>query len=206
MDEKARNPKAAIVIVALAVIAAALGVYLKGEGDGKVEAPPVAVSARIDKALAIGAMAAFVVKPERMPVPEIAFTTESGAAASLAAWKGRVVLVNLWATWCAPCREEMPALAALQGAMGSKDFEVVAISLDRKGLEASKAFLAEVGAQALKLYADPTSETLNKLQAVGLPASLLIDREGREIGRVLGPAQWNSAEAKALIQAAVEEK
>jgi thiol-disulfide isomerase/thioredoxin len=206
MDEKARNPKAAIVIVALAVIAAAFGVYLKGEGDGKVETPQVAGAGRVDKALATGAMAAFVVKPERKPVPEIAFTTESGEATSLKAWKGRVVLVNLWATWCAPCREEMPALAALQGAMGSKDFEVVAISLDRKGLEASKVFLAEVGAQALKLYADPTSETLNKLEAVGLPASLLIDREGREIGRVLGPAQWNSAEAKALIQAAVEEK
>ena len=202
----ARNLKPAILSVALALIAAAFGVYLKGEGDGKVEAPQVAGSARIDKTLATGTMTAFVVKPERKPVPEIAFTTESGEATSLKAWNGRVILVNLWATWCAPCREEMPALAALQGAMGSKDFEVVAISLDRKGAEASKAFLAEVGAQALKLYLDPTSETLNKLEAVGLPASLLIDREGREIGRILGPAQWNSPEAKALIEAALAEK
>ena len=115
------------------------------------------------------------------------------------------MLVNLWATWCVPCRKEMPSLAALQSEMGSKDFEVVAISVDRKGLAASSAFLKEVGATALKLYADPSTDSLDKLQAVGLPASILIDREGREIGRLLGPAEWNSPEAKALIKAALEE-
>jgi hypothetical protein len=100
----------------------------------------------------------------------------------------------------------MPSLAALQSEMGSKDFEVVAISLDRKGVEASGAFLKEVGAATLKLYTDPTTDTLSKFQAVGLPASILIDRQGREIGRLLGPAEWNSPEAKALITAAIQEK
>ncbi|MGE0009080.1 MAG: TlpA family protein disulfide reductase [Parvibaculaceae bacterium] len=160
----------------------------------------------VSKALARGAMTAFVVRPDRKPVPEVSFTPQSGAATSLAAWKGRVVLVNLWATWCAPCRKEMPALAALQTEMGSKDFEVVAISVDRKGLEVSGRFLKEVGATALELYADPSADALGKFQAVGLPASILIDREGREIGRLLGPAEWDSPEAKALITAAVDEK
>ena len=206
MSEKARNLRPAIVIVVLAVIAAAFGVYLKGEGDGKVETAPPAVEGQVSRALATGAMAAFVVKGERKAAPEISFTAENGQATSLQAWKGRVVLVNLWATWCAPCRKEMPSLAALQSEMGSKDFEVVAISVDRKGLEASGQFLKEVGASGLKLYADPSTGALSQLQAVGLPASILIDRQGREIGRLLGPAEWNSPEAKALITAALAEK
>jgi thiol-disulfide isomerase/thioredoxin len=208
MNEKAaRNLKPAILIVALALIAAALGVYLKGEGDGKVgtSSPPPAQGG-VSRALATGDMTAFVVKGERKPVPEISFTAENGISLSLGQWKGRVVLVNLWATWCAPCRKEMPTLAALQSEMGSKDFEVVAISVDRKGFEASAKFLGEVGATALKLYADPSTDALTKLQAVGLPASILIDRQGREIGRLLGPAEWNSPDAKALITAAIAEK
>ena len=207
MFEKARNLKPAILIVALALIAGGIGVYLKGEGDGKVEtsaSPPP--QGAVSKALATGPLTAFVVKPERKPVPDVTFTSENGAATSLAAWKGRVVLVNLWATWCAPCRKEMPSLAALQSELGSKDFEVVAISADRKGLAASGEFLKEVGATALKLYADPSTDTLVQFQAVGLPASILIDRQGREIGRLLGPAEWNSPEAKALITAALAEK
>jgi thiol-disulfide isomerase/thioredoxin len=205
MSDKARNLKPAIVIVALAVIATAFGVYLKGEGDGKVETPKPAIEGQVSRALATGAMAAFVVKGERKPVPAISFAPEDGSATSLDNWKGRVVLVNLWATWCVPCRKEMPSLAALQSEMGSKDFEVVAISVDRKGLEASGQFLKDVGATALKLYADPSTEALGKFQAVGLPASILIDRQGREIGRLLGPAEWNSPEAKALITAALKE-
>lgn len=206
MSEKARTLRPAILIVVLAVLATAFGVYLKGEGDGKVETASPAAQGQVSRALATGAMAAFVVKGERKPVPKISFSPENGAATSLKAWKGRVVLVNLWATWCAPCRKEMPSLAQLQSEMGGPDFEVVAISVDRKGLELSGQFLKDVGATALKLYADPSTEALSQFQAVGLPASILIDREGREIGRLLGPAEWNSPEAKALIKAAIQEK
>ncbi|QIG48147.1 TlpA family protein disulfide reductase [Nordella sp. HKS 07] len=210
MTEKARNLKPAVLVVVLAAIAAAFGVYLKGEGDGKV-GPTAAVTTAapqgaVTKALSTGTMTAFVVKPERKDVPEISFLAENGAATSLAPWKGRVILVNLWATWCAPCREEMPSLARLQSEMGSPDFEVVAIAVDRKGLEASGKFLKEVNATALKLYADPSTEALGKFQAVGLPSSILIDRQGREIGRLAGPAEWDSPEAKALITAATAEK
>jgi thiol-disulfide isomerase/thioredoxin len=89
-------------------------------------------------------------------MPDVTFQDGAGATLALSAWKGRVALINLWATWCGPCRKEMPALAALQKDLGSKDFEVVAVSLDMKGIPASSAFLKETGADALALYADPT--------------------------------------------------
>jgi thiol-disulfide isomerase/thioredoxin len=142
----------------------------------------------------------------RQALPDIKFQDGDGKPLSLEQWKGSVALINLWATWCAPCRKEMPALAALQSKLGSKDFEVVAISVDRKGAEASSVFLKETGADALKLYVDPSSAILNDLKAPGLPVSVLVDRQGREIGRLIGPAEWNGPEAEALIDAALAEK
>jgi thiol-disulfide isomerase/thioredoxin len=150
-------------------------------------------------------MAAFVFKPSRPAVADLEFADGRGQAKRLSEWRGRVVLVNLWATWCAPCREEMPSLAALEQALGSKDFEVVAISLDRKGAEVAGAFLKDTGASDIELYVDTTAATLDRLQAIGLPASVLIDRLGNEIGRMLGPADWSSPEALALVRAAVAE-
>ena len=194
------------LLAALLVIAAALaGIYgFQGEGRKAAE-PPAAAAGGITRDLATGALAAFLVKKERKPVPDFAFQDGAGKSLTIGQWKGRVVLVNLWATWCAPCRKEMPALAKLQAEMGSKDFEVVAISVDRKGVEASSAFLKDTGAGSLKLYVEPTAEILNQLQALGLPATLLIDREGNEIGRLLGPADWASPEAQTLIKAALAE-
>ena len=101
---------------------------------------------------------------------------------------------------------DLPALNAVQQQLGSKDFEVVALSVDRKGLEASAAFLKETGADSLGLYSDETTASLTMLQALGLPVTLLIDRKGREIGRLLGPAEWNGAEAVAMIRAAIAEQ
>jgi thiol-disulfide isomerase/thioredoxin len=196
--------KQLVFIAIAAAIALAAGVYLMGTGESKVAAGGGTGS--IGKELATGTMAAFVIKPKRPPVPEVSFTDASGKALALADWKGRVTLVNLWATWCGPCRKEMPALAALQSAMGGKDFEVVAISVDRKGVEKSSEFLKEIGVSGLTLYADPSTAALNTLQAPGLPATVLIDRNGHEIGRLLGPAEWDSPEAKALIKAAIGEK
>ena len=193
--------------VALAVIAGALGIYWFHEGQGKVEPlAPAATSSEGLKSYAVGPLAAFVIKSERKPVPDIAFADGSGGPKKLSDWRGRVVLVNMWATWCAPCRKEMPDLAKLQQALGSTDFEVVAISVDRKGVEASSAFLTENGASALKLYVEPTAGILNDMQAIGLPATVLMDRHGNEAGRMLGPADWASPEAQALIKAAMAEK
>jgi thiol-disulfide isomerase/thioredoxin len=202
---------------AVGVIAGLTGIYLLRTDESKVDqsdrgatvepAPPApAVPAgKVTRELAKGTLTAFVVKPNRVTVPDLVFTTEEGQQVSIEKWRGRVVLLNLWATWCAPCRKEMPSLAALQQQLGSDDFEVVAISVDRKGAEASAAFLIETGATALKLYVDKSAAVLDAAQAVGLPATLLIDRQGREIGRMLGPADWSSPEAIALIKAAIAE-
>jgi thiol-disulfide isomerase/thioredoxin len=154
-------------------------------------------------ALSQGQMAAFVFRKVPEPLPAFTFQDGTGRERTLAEWRGKVVLLNLWATWCAPCRKEMPALDRLQGELGSDRFEVVAISVDRKGLEGARKFLDETKAGRLALYADPSARLASTLRAVGLPATLLIDAEGREIGRLLGPAEWDSDDAKRLIRAAI---
>ena len=151
--------------------------------------------------LSKGDMAAFVFKKKPEALPEFTFVDGTGAERSLKDWEGKVVLLNLWATWCAPCRKEMPALDRLQQALGSDGFEVVALSVDRGGAEASKKFLDQINIEALKLYVDPTARATSQLKAVGLPATLLIDTQGREIGRLTGPAEWDSEDAKRLVQA-----
>jgi thiol-disulfide isomerase/thioredoxin len=202
MNDLKRNRNSLVYVVLLAFIAGGVGIYLSSGVPPKVEA--VSPAGGI-KDFAVGPMAAFLVRAERPPVPDLAFKDSAGNEIKLSKWQGRVVLLNLWATWCAPCRKEMPALNAVQKQLGSGDFEVVALSVDRKGLDASGAFLKETGADSLGLYADQTAKSLDDLQAIGLPSTLLIDRKGREIGRLLGPAEWNSAEAVALIKAAISE-
>ncbi|MEP7172829.1 MAG: TlpA disulfide reductase family protein [Aestuariivirga sp.] len=202
MNDLKRNRNSLIYVVLLAFIAGGIGIYLSGDVPRKAEEVN---SGGGFKVFAVGHMAAFLVKADRPAVPDLAFKDSGGGEVKLSKWQGRVVLLNLWATWCAPCRKEMPTLNDLQKQLGSKDFEVVALSVDRKGLDASAAFLKETGADALGLYVDETSKSLESLQAFGLPATLLIDRRGREIGRLLGPAEWNSAEAIALMKAALSE-
>jgi len=153
-----------------------------------------------------GYMAAFVFKSEWTPVSTFPFKNGKDEQMSLADWKGRVVLLNLWATWCAPCRREMPGLDRLQAELGGEDFEVVALSVDRKGKAASAKFLDEINVKNLGLYVDKTNKAFFEMRARGLPATYLIDREGRLIGRLIGPAEWDSDEAKALIQAAIDNK
>jgi thiol-disulfide isomerase/thioredoxin len=201
MNDPKRNRKSLIYVVLLAFIAGGIGIYLSGDAPRK----EVADSRGGFRDLAVGPMAAFLVKADRPAVPDLAFKDSSGAEIKLSKWQGRLVLLNLWATWCAPCRKEMPFLDALQKQLGSKDFEVVALSVDRKGLDASSAFLKETEANSLGLYVDETTKSLDDLQALGLPVTVLIDRKGREIGRLLGPAEWNSAEAIALMKAAIAE-
>ena len=201
MNDLKRNRNSLIYVVLLAFIAGGIGIYLSGDTPRK----EVVESKGGYRDFAVGPMAAFLVKADRPNVPDLVFKDSTGAEFKLSKWQGRVVLLNLWATWCAPCRQEMPTLNDVQKQLGSKDFEVVALSVDRKGLEASSAFLKETGADSLGLYVDATTQSLEDLQAFGLPATLLIDRKGREIGRLLGPAEWNSAEAIALLKAAIAE-
>jgi thiol-disulfide isomerase/thioredoxin len=217
------GPKAGRSILATAAVltAAALAgfgaVYVMARtpdnGGGKLEvaqapaAPPAELPSGPGRnPLSVGEMAAFVFKKAPEPLPAFTFLDASAKERTLQDWKGKVVLLNLWATWCVPCRKEMPGLDRLQGELGSDQFEVVALSADRKGLEGSKQFLDQIKVQKLKLYADPSVRVTSTLKAVGMPATLLIDREGREIGRLTGPAEWDSAEAKALIKAALAQK
>ena len=153
-----------------------------------------------------GTMTAFVMRKEPVVLPDIAFKDGKGNPVTLADWRGRVVLINLWATWCAPCRREMPALDRLQVKLGGDDFEVLAISVDRKGAEASANFLSETGAENLALYVDETFKVARDLKAPGLPVTILVDRQGREIGRLTGPAEWDTEDALALIGAVIEDR
>ncbi|MHA1516978.1 MAG: TlpA family protein disulfide reductase [Alphaproteobacteria bacterium] len=151
-----------------------------------------------------GAMAAFVARAEPLDVPDVAFEGPSGVPKTLADFKGKVVLLNIWATWCVPCREEMPQLNALEAELGGDNFEVVAINIDKGGVDKAKAFLDETGAKDLAFYADPTGKLFSKLKAVGMPTTLLLDAQGQEIGRLVGPADWASPEAKRLVESAVK--
>jgi len=150
--------------------------------------------------LSQGQMAAFVFRKEPEAPAPIKFQDAEGKERTLADWHGKVVLLNLWATWCLPCRKEMPSLDRLQKELGSDKFEVVALSVDRKGLEASRKFLDETKVERLGLYVDASTRATSELRVVGLPATLLLDAQGREIGRLLGPAEWDSDDAKRLIR------
>ena len=132
----------------------------------------------------------FVSKPT--PVPEINFDDAEGQARKLSDFKGKVLLVNIWATWCGPCRTEMPALDRLQARLGGSDFEVIPVSIDRGGMEAIRKFYNEIGVRNLAMYIDSSGQVLRQTRALGLPTTLLIDRGGQEIGRVIGPAEWDA--------------
>ncbi|MFT0546274.1 TlpA family protein disulfide reductase [Allopusillimonas ginsengisoli] len=135
-------------------------------------------------------------------LPAITFQDEAGTTLSLTDFRGKVVLLNIWATWCPPCREEMPSLDRLNDKQGGESFEVVALSIDRD-TALVKPFYEEFGIQTLRGYFDPSAQIPNTLRARGVPTTLLIDQDGREIGRAMGPAAWDSAQVEALIDAAL---
>lgn len=143
----------------------------------------------------------FSVLKEPKPAPKLEFVDAGDNKLGLEAFRGKIVVLNLWATWCAPCREEMPSLDRLQAKLGGADLAVVAISVDRAGLAKSKSFLDEIGAKTLALYADPSMKILRSLGVPGLPVTVVFDREGREIGRLLGPAEWDGPTALAMMRA-----
>jgi len=168
------NLRIAIIFACVALAAAALGVYLAPrESQSKLP---------------------FAQTLAPKPVPELAFDDAKGGSHTLAEFRGKLVLLNIWATWCAPCREEMPALDRLQAELGGGRFQVIAISVDVQGARIARKFYSDVGIKALPLYVDPTAKAAFTLDAAGLPATLLLDRDGREIGRHLGAVKWDSPE------------
>jgi thiol-disulfide isomerase/thioredoxin len=213
--QRNRSPALYLAAALLAAIAGFATVYLIfGPSDnGRVaeSGAPAAGSGGQDEevvkgplvGLNKGAMAPLLVRPKPLDLPDLSLTTASGEAKSLANWKGKIVLLNIWASWCVPCREEMPQLDKLQAELGGEDFDVVAVNIDRGGADKAKKFLEETGASHLTLYTDSSGKLFAGVKAVGMPTTLLIDRDGREIGRLVGPADWGSAEAKKLIEAAI---
>ena len=134
------------------------------------------------------------------PMPDICFTDARGKPACLSQWRGRVVLLNLWATWCAPCRQEMPQLDRVQARLGGRDFEVLALSMDKRGAPAVRNFYERTGVRALAVYVDEQVRATEALAARGIPVSLLIDRQGRVVERISGPVDWSDAARLASIQ------
>lgn len=168
--------------------------------------PAVELAQRIAP-LARGEVAAFVVAEQTLRLPDIGFRDAAGAERHLADWRGRTVLLNLWATWCVPCRKEMPALDALESKLGGPQFEVVAINIDTRDTDKPRAWLKDVGIGRLGYYADPSAKVFQDLKivgrAAGMPTTILVDPAGCEIGTVAGPAEWASEDALKLISAAL---
>ena len=142
----------------------------------------------------------FVMHEAPRTLPEIKFEDGNGEALTLTRLMGKTVLLNIWATWCVPCREEMPTLDALEADLGGPGFEVVPLSVDRAGPEVVRKFYAEIGIEHLGLYIDASMRASFDLQAPGLPTTLLIDSEGRELGRLVGPAEWDTPEMIAFLK------
>ncbi len=134
------------------------------------------------------------------PLSELRFEDGEGQTLTLENFRGKVVLLNVWATWCGPCRKEMPTLDRLQARLGGPDFTVVALSIDRLGAPAVKKFYVEIGIAHLGLYVDSTTKAAAAIGLTGLPTTLLIDREGNEVARLVGPAEWDSPDMVARIE------
>jgi thiol-disulfide isomerase/thioredoxin len=201
-----RRAAAAAVIVA---IFAAVYVTREGQGNGADAAACAGVAARAAalEPLAAGELAAFQPAKEPQKIAGLSFTGADGKPLTLSDFQGRVALVNLWATWCAPCREEMPSLDNLQAALGGEDFAVVPISIDTTGPDRPAEFLKSIGVKNLPLYTDPTTKAFEALKsrglAVGLPVTVLLDADGCRLGHINGPAAWDSEDGRKLIEAAI---
>lgn len=164
-------------------------------------------AAEAAKPFAKGEVAAFLPAQRALGLNELKFMGPEGETVTMDKFKDRTILLNLWATWCAPCRKEMPALDQLQADLGSDEFEVVAVNLDRGGPEKPKEFLEEIGVNRLTFYNDSRNGILKdlraKARATGLPTTILIGPDGCEVGTMYGPAEWASDEAKSLLTAAM---
>jgi len=193
MDDASRTKRGVFIALGLLAAVAATAVAYRYIGER-----PVNSVSRASATIKIGSQN-FVRWETPRVVPSIAFTDANGGSVSLEQFRGRVVLLNVWATWCVPCRKEMPLLDALQAKLGGPDFEVVAVNTDTRDPDRPKAWLKEVGVSRLAYYADPSGKLFQDLKvagkALGLPTTLLIDRAGCELGTIAGPADWASEDA-----------
>jgi len=188
-----------LAITGIAVLAVSIVMtYRKGTStDAQTPVPPRAtvVDSGSNKAAFV-----FNIHPQPRVLPTLRFADEKELAMTLQDFRGKIVLLNIWATWCVPCREEMPTLDRLQAKLGGPDFEVAALSIDRGVPIVVRTYYDEIGIKALRIYIDQSGEASSALGVNGIPATLLIDRAGRELGRKIGPAEWDSPEVVTMIQ------
>jgi thiol-disulfide isomerase/thioredoxin len=157
--------------------------------------------------LAHGEVAALTMASTPLQLPDLTFEDAAGKQRKLSEWRGHTILLNLWATWCVPCRKEMPALDRLQAKLGSKDFQVVAVNIDTRDPEKPKNFLKDAKLTRLDFFSDDKAKVFQDLKsigkALGMPTSVLVDPQGCEIGTIAGPAEWDGDDAVKLITAAM---
>jgi thiol-disulfide isomerase/thioredoxin len=192
---------------ALALLAGVYGIeHLRSNPADAACRGAVETASRIAP-LVRGEVAALAVAQTPFRVPDLAFKDATGRERTLADFRGRTVLLNLWATWCVPCRREMPALDALQAELGGPKFEVVAVNIDTRNPEKPRAFLKEIGVTHLAYYTDESAKVFQDLKvagkAFGMPTTLIVDHDGCEIGDMAGPAEWASNDGVKLVSAAI---
>ena len=194
------------VLIGFVVIYGIGGLKRGGSGDS-------ACTGAVDLAkklapLAHGEVAALTMATAPLRLPDLSFEDADGKPKKLSDWRGKTVLLNLWATWCVPCRKEMPALDALQTQLGGKDFEVVAVNIDTRDPGKPRNFLKEANLTRLGYFSDQKAKVFQDLKhigrALGMPTSVLVDGQGCEIATIAGPAEWASDDAVKLIKAAVQ--
>ena len=188
-----------------------LGVALTGCNNSEEKVASVCEGAKKTQEnlqpLVIGQVAAFRIFDEPIKIGSLEFDNAESEKTDISQLEGQTVLMNLWATWCAPCRHEMPFFDQLEADMGGEEFSVVPVSIDLGEPEKPKAFYNEIGIKNLPFYHDGSMNIFNDLKkrslVFGLPVTLLIDKEGCVLGNLNGPAQWASDDAKALMQEAI---
>ena len=202
-------------VIGAVVIGAAIGfagVYgcggLKRNASGDSACAGAVNLAHKISPLAQGEVAALTMATAPLRLPDLAFDDANGKPKKLSDWRGKTVLVNLWATWCVPCRKEMPALDALQGQLGGPNFEVVAVNIDTRDPEKPRNFLKDENLTRLSFFSDEKAKVFQDLKnigrALGMPTSVLVDGQGCEIATIAGPAEWSSDDAVKLISAAIK--
>lgn len=204
-----RTPLLVGAVAAIAVLGAA-GLYgsglLQGRPAGDQACQPAVKTAKTIAPLAHGEVAALTMAASPLRLPDLAFEDGTGAPKKLSDFRGKTVLLNLWATWCVPCRKEMPALDGLQAKLGGANFQVVAVNIDTRDPDKPKAFLADAKLTKLDYFSDAKAKVFQDLKsigrALGMPTSVLVDGAGCEIATIAGPAAWDSEDAVKLIKAA----
>jgi len=193
-------------VIGFAVVYGIGGLRRNASGDSACR--PAVDLARKLAPLAQGEVAALTMATAPLRLPDLAFEDADGKLRKLSEWRGRTVLLNLWATWCVPCRKEMPALDSLQTRLGGPDFEVVAVNIDTRDPEKPKNFLKDANLIRLGYFTDQKAKVFQDLKAIGralgMPTSVLIDGAGCEIATIAGPAEWASDDAVKLIKAAMK--